>query len=83
MNTKEEKHKSRNQIGFHFFLSRYIYDFCKLSLQEQRRFFPLKLSINLFPRYNSSINSTSSLIDEKGQTLLYHKTSIKSMEKIV
>lgn len=82
INTKEEEHKSRNRLGFHVFLSRYIYDFRKLSLMQQKHLVKMKLSINFFPREDVSIDSTSSLIDEKVKHCYVMKLACNEWKKI-
>ena len=48
LNEKERLHNSRNRLGFHVFLSRFIEDFRKLSLVQQRLKIYNEININLF-----------------------------------
>ena len=73
MNEKEILHTGRNRLGFHVFLSRFILDFRMLSLYQQRMKIKKIIQINLFPSDDISIDSTSSIIDEK----VHHKFVMK------
>ena len=65
LDEKEILHNSRNRLGFHVFLSRCIQDFRKLSLEQQRLKIYYKIYINLIPPDDFSIDSTSTMFDEK------------------
>ena len=73
MNEKEILHTSKKRLGFHVSLSRFILDFCMLSLYQQRMKIKKIIQINLFPSDDISIDSTSSIIDEK----VHHKFVMK------
>ena len=73
LNEKERLYNSRNRLGFHVFLSRFIDDFRKLSLLQQRLKIYNEININLFPPDDVSIDSTSSMINEK----VHHKFVMK------
>ena len=73
LNKKEILHNSRNRLGFHVFLSRFIQDFRNLSLEQQRLKIHNEIFINLFPHDDVSIDSTSSMIVEK----VHHKFMMK------
>ena len=64
IDTKEEEDKRRNRLGFHVFLSRYIYDFCKLSVLQQKNG-QHETFDQFFPSDDIYIDSTRLLIDEK------------------
>ena len=73
INEKERLHDSRNRLGFYVFLSRFIEDFRKLSLDQQKLKIYKEIYINLFPPDDVSIDSTFSIIDEK----VHHKFVMK------
>ena len=76
LNEKEILHNSRNRLGFHVFLSRFIQDFRKLSLEQQRLKIYKEIYINLFPPDDVSIDSTSTMIDEKVHSQVCDETSM-------
>lgn len=65
MNDKEKEHKSRNRLGYHVFLSRYVEDFKLLPIHIKRHLIFENLHINLFPPDDQSIDSTNSILLER------------------
>ena len=75
LNEKEKDSRSRKRLGFHVYLSRYFYDFLKLPLVQQHNYAYVEFGHRLggYRLDDSSIDSTSSVWQEKVHHTLVHK----------
>ena len=68
VNKREKESKGRDRLGFHVFLSRYFFDFYKLTIYKQQEQILLSLGVKLGP-FNvddgDSIDLTNSMWKEK------------------
>ena len=68
VNSREHESKGRKRIGFHVFLSRYFFDFYKLTIYEQQEhiFSNLGVKVGEFNMDDDqSVDSTDSILKEK------------------
>ena len=75
MNQKEKDSRNRKRLGFHVYLSRFFYNFSQLSLQRQHQYAYVEYGhrIGMYRPDDSSIDSTSSIWQEKVHHTLVHK----------
>ena len=81
INNKEHTTKSRRWVGFHAYLSRFFYEFKKLSLQQQHDFLQKNHNVHIGRHTllnggdDASIDSTSSRLTEKVSRIIIHRST--------
>ena len=84
INKKENLHRSRNRLGFHVYISRFFYDFNKMSLAQQHQyiFYNDKVRLGRHRIINNrddiSIDSTSSCLTEKVPRATIYRSACKN-----
>ena len=79
LNKKEREHRSRVQLGFHVYLSRYFFDFSLLLIIQQHQciFSTLGTQVSSFNEGNDdgSIDSTNSMFTDRVSHRVIHKAA--------
>ena len=84
INKKEYLHRSRNRLGFHVYISRFFYEFNKMSLAQQHQYIFNKDRVRLGRHRiinnwdDVSINSTSLCLTEKVPRATIYRSACKN-----